>query len=53
MVQTVDDMPRKITRNMVRGDAEESEDEHNILEPSRAAVSVRLSGVGGRGNEED
>ena len=53
MVQTVDDMRRKTKRNVVRGDAEESEDEDNNLTPSGAAEPVQPSGVGGGGNGED
>ena len=53
MVQTVDDMLRKTKRNVVRGDAEESEDEANNLAPLGAAEPVQPSGVGGVGNGED
>ena len=37
----------------VRGNAEESEDKHNNLEPSRAAEPVQPSKIGGGGNGEE
>ena len=40
MVQTVDAMLRKTKRNVVRRDAEESEDEDNNLAPLRQAEPV-------------
>ena len=48
-------MLRKTTSNVVKGDAEESKDEHNNLAPSRAAEPDQPSGVGvgGGGNGED
>ena len=55
MAQAVDGMLRRTTSNVVRGDAEESKDEHNNLAPSRAAEPDQPSGVGvgGGGNGED
>ena len=52
-MQTVDAMLRKTKRNMVRGDAEESEDEDNNLAPSGAGEPVQPTGAGGGGNWED